>query len=194
MDSNTRHAFALMNEDIERLSGEREKLSPPDRVQFSLAKNGISVSATVSVQYFDAKVLPIMTKLLAEIAHSETGNKPAEQPQTRSEPRPERFREKEKPSIRQVIEVLEAKSGPEVLKAAAISLTLFQETPIFTRERLLGEAETAIGHWRKAHAKTADVILDYLLASGFLVERGNGELCMAPEEEKTAILAMRSTL
>ncbi|WMT89559.1 hypothetical protein [Pelagibacterium sp. H642] len=190
MDSNTRHAFALMNEETERPESQEKKPAQPDRVQFSLAKNGISVSAAVSVQYFETKVLPIMTKLLAEIA-GEADATPAEQPEAPQETRPERFRNKERPSIRQIIEMLEAKSGPEVVKAAAISLTLFQQTPIFTRERLLSEAETAIGHWRKVHAKTADVILDYLLASGFLVERGNGELCMNPEEEKAAILGLR---
>src|SRR5690606_38048421 len=144
----------------------------PDRVRFSLKKGGISISATVSAAYFDANVLPILTTLLGELSGPADEKMGLDHPA----PKPEKFRRQQAPTMREIIEALGANSGPELVRAAAVSLSIFQDTPIFSREQLLAEVEKAVGHWHKSHAKTASAVLDYLMASGCLVERADGDL------------------
>lgn len=180
MTSNIRQAFDLVGEDYPAPS------ATPARVSFSLEKNGIAVRASVTPDYFDTHVLPVMTRLLKEI------DTPAPKAQPEPDAAPPKFRKPATASVRQVVDILSAQSGPELLKAAAVSLAVIQNLPVFTREHLFEEAEKAVGHWRKSHSNSADEILKYLLTSGTLVERGDGQLCLNHSEEKAAILALRA--
>lgn len=183
MDTNTRYAYALMNERCDEPAEDRDRAS--ERVQFSLQRDTTVVTANVPTHYFDAHVLPVITALLDTMSAADGGRDGAqsqeEDLQRRGAP----------PTVRDIVEKLGGTSGPELMKAAAVSLSVFKDMPLFTREQLVKEAERAIGHWRKAHSKTVDVILDYLISSGCLVEQVNGELCLNPAEEKAAILSMR---
>jgi aminopeptidase N len=188
MNENVKYAYSLMGEEFKDHDAQTAS-EIADRVRFSLKKGDISISATVSAAYFDANVLPILTTLLGELSSPADEKKGRDHPM----PKPETFRREQIPTMREIIEMLGANSGPELVRAAAVSLSIFQDTPIFSREQLLEEAEKAVGHWHKNHAKTASAVLDYLMASGCLVERANGDLCLSPIEEKAAILAMRSS-
>lgn len=184
MSSNIRQAYDLMGEPF------ADPETAPERVSFSLERDGIKVSASVTPAYFDAKVLPIVEDLLNQIASARPD--PARRPQAEPEPSPPQTRRKEPPSVRAVVEALGAGSGPELLRAAAVSLAVMHNMPVFSREALFAEADKAVGHWRKSHGKSAHSILSYLLSSGTLVERGDGQLCLDHAEEKSAILALRA--
>lgn len=190
MNSNLHYAYALMNEEIPTETGVPTTPDGQQRVRFRLKKGDMSLSATVSVDYFDTMVLPILTRLLGNIGEraERTAGKVDEDDPAPVTPN---FRSGQRPSMREIVEALGARSGPELLRAAAVSLSVFQQMPIFSCEQLLGEAEKAVGHWHKTHSKTANEVLDYLKSSGCLVEQASGDLCLNPAEEKSAILAMR---
>lgn len=188
MNKNQRHAFELMGED---LPGER---AAPGRVSFSIQRKGISISASVTEQYFEAQVLPVIGELLTEIRTSrlsEGREKP--RPEAPAEVPPARFRSKTPPGVRSVVDALSARTGPELLKAAAVSLAVVKSTTVFSREQLLAEAEDAVGHWRKSHSRTVGSILEYLISSGVLIERTDGKLCLNPVEEKASIMLLRQS-
>jgi hypothetical protein len=159
--------------------GSSEETAPADtRIRFNIRQKDIRISASVTPEYFDANVLPIMTRLLARIASEpDAPNPPPDKPAVQPTPRD---------SIRTVIERLDATSGSDILKAAAISLTLLKGIVTFSREELLEEAALAAGYWRKKYASDAKLLVDYLVSSEILIEAVEGGFNLNPKEERRA--------
>jgi hypothetical protein len=160
--------------------GLNEEIAAKDtRIRFNIRQKDISISASVTPEYFDANVLPIMTRLLARVAASEPGEANAAPAKSTIQPPP-------RDSIRTVIECLDATSGSDILKAAAISLTLLKGIVTFSGEELLEEAALAAGYWRKKYASDAKLLIDYLVSSEVLIEAVAGGFNLNPKEERRA--------
>ena len=168
--------FRIRSQAVEDNSPEEDH-----RVDFAIRRNGVSLSANVSQAYFEATVLPVITTILQELAGT-----PAADQATVSAQKAATKRAEAPPSLRTVIEKTEATNAAEIMKAAAVSLTLIQGKARFTREELLDEVGKASGYWRKSHAQGASHILSYLLKSGTLVESVDGSLSLEPTEERKA--------
>jgi len=161
--------------------GSSEESAPQDtRVRFDIRQKGMRISASVTAEYFDANILPIMTRLLDRMAAEPSdANRAADKPAAQ-QPTP-------KDSVRTVIERLDATSGSDILKAAAISLTVLKGVVTFSREDLLEEAALAAGYWRKKYASDAKLLVDYLVSSEVLIEAVEGGFNLNPREERKAI-------
>lgn len=157
------------------------------RVDFAIRRNGVSLSANVSQAYFETTVLPVITTILQELAAP-----PAADQATVSAQQAAAKKADTPPSLRTIIEKTEATNAAEIMKAAAVSLTLIQGKARFTREELLDEVGKASGYWRKSHAQGASHILGYLLKSGTLVESVDGSLSLEPTEERKAACLLGS--
>lgn len=162
--------------------------SGSDRVQFSIKRNGVSVSATVPIAYFDEHVLPVVSNLLAEIGGPASGA--LEEPAVTANA-PAESAERPPISVKTVAQKLAARTAPQILKAAAISLRVLQGKEQFSRDELLAEAQLAHGFWKKAHAESAHTVLNCLLAAGTLIETFDGRYTLSADEESaaTALLA-----
>jgi hypothetical protein len=151
-----------------------------ERVEFSISKDGTSVSASVPSQYFDQKILPLIETLLDQVA----------QPETHSNAKTSGPVEPVRPdiswSVRKIAGRLAARTASDVMKAAAISLVLVHGKEQFSYEELLAELHLATGYWKKTYAQGVSGILDWLKSSGFLVETMDGHLSLSPEAEVTA--------
>jgi len=158
-------------------------------IQFSIQRKDVAVSASVTPEYFEARVLPVINSLLDEIAESaaapaapEPVPAPEAEPVFTPPPAPAGRRE----TVRTIAERLEANTGTDILRAAAIAITVLRGNVVFTREDLLAEATKAAGYWRKSHAKDAPQLIEYLLSRDILVETADGKLTLNPKEEKLA--------
>jgi len=158
-----------------------------ERVKFSLKRNGISIAASVPTDYFDEHVLPIVTGLLREIGDGTTEARPVATPAAEPSEEPRARERRRATTVRAIAQKLCARTAPQILKAAAISLRLLHEREQFTREELLAEAQSARGFWKKSHAENADEVLEYLLASGTLIETYDGQYTLSSSEEAAAL-------
>jgi hypothetical protein len=174
--------FRVRSQAVEVSSPEKDR-----RVDFAIRRNGLSLSANVSEAYFEATVIPVITTILQELAGT-----PAADPANESAQQVATKRAETPPSLRTVIEKTEATNAAEIMKAAAVSLTLIHGKARFTREELLDEVGKASGYWRKSHAQGASHILSYLLKSGTLVESADGGLSLEPTEERKAVCLLGS--
>lgn len=174
-----------MNNFAPWIAPERDE-SGSDRVRFSIKRNGVSVSATVPAPYFDEHVLPVVSSLLSEIGGPSAGCGPSvEADRTESAEIPV-LAERPPMSVKTIAQKLCARTAPQILRAAAISLQVLQGKQQFSREELLAEAQLAHGFWRKTHSESAHPVLSCLLAAGTLIETFDGRYTLSADEEAAA--------
>ena len=159
------------------------------RVEFSIKKNGVSISASVSAEYFDAHVLPVITGLLEDMAaRPETPVAVTPAPTPVPAATPERVAEPQALTVRAIAQRMAAHTAPDIMRAAAISLGWVQQREKFSWAELLAEVQKATGYWKKTHSDSAKHVLESLMARGTLVETTDGHYSLSPKEEADASL------
>lgn len=88
-----------------------------DRIDFNIANNGISVGANVTRDYFEERVLPLITTLLVGMAPTQNRRASSKRP-ARPEPKESRG---SLLTIKAVEQCHVATTAPDAMRAAAIS-------------------------------------------------------------------------
>lgn len=155
------------------------------RVEFTIRKNGITVSASVPPDYFDSHVLPAIGSILDELCPQKIDeDAPVGSPPPLAEKVEDR---KEEPmSVRTIAQRLSASTAPEIMKAAAISLAVIQKREKFSLEELCEEVRKATGYWNKTHSMSTKYVLAWLTSCGALVETFDGLYSLSMGEHANA--------
>jgi hypothetical protein len=150
-------------------------------VDFSIAKDGVTVSASVPSEFFEKNVLPVIKHLVG-------GMLPPREPAAGAEPEDQGAGGGGRDfSVKMIVQHMGKNTALDILTAAAICLTLVHGRSHFSWRELLTEADTAPSYWTKARANGAENVLAVLKSRGILVEASNGNLSLGPATEAGAI-------
>jgi hypothetical protein len=150
-------------------------------VDFSIAKDGLTVTASVPSDFFEKNVLPV-------IEHLVSGMVPPRERAAAAEPEEQSAVGVGRDfSVKMIVQHMGKDTALDILTAAAICLTLVHGRSHFSWRELLTEADTAPSYWTKARANGAENVLAVLKSRGILVEASNGNLSLGPVTEAAAI-------
>ena len=82
-------------------------------------------------------------------------------------------------SVSDIAQKIDAKTGPDLLKAAAASLTLVKNKPKFTRKELTTEMKLAGAYWKSSYTKNLGAYLKTLVRGGEFLQQGEKEYALS---------------
>ncbi len=144
-------------------------------MKFSMRIGSSEISFEGASEIFDEKIQPLVGELLASPgAHIAS-------PQTQTSPVPKA--QSSSPTVQMTTKAiatkLGAKSGPDLLTAAIVSLSIVQGRDLFSRQELNDEMKTAIGFYKQTYTNNLGKYLDGLQKKGLLFEATKGNFAMS---------------
>ena len=85
-----------------------------------------------------------------------------------------------------VASYLDAKTGPDLVFAAAVNLRLIQGKSRFTRNEIRQEMQSANSYWKQSDSSNLSQYLEGMVKSRKLLRASNGEFSLSADSEREA--------